>query len=101
MIRHSNKEKRLQWARSHLNDPFLDVIWTDETSVQFETYKRFCCRKRNQPLKVKPCSKHSIKVHVWAGINWRGRTEMVIFDGIMDANMYISILRHGLLPFIH
>ena len=34
LIRDMNKEKRLAWAREHLNDPFLDVVWTDETTVQ-------------------------------------------------------------------
>ena len=40
--------------------------------------------------------KHPVKVHVWAG----GRTGVCIFDGIMDAEMYVTILRHTLLPFL-
>ena len=37
---------------------------------------------------------------MWAGISWVGATEVVIFDGTMDAEGYIDILRTGLLPFI-
>ena len=33
--------KRLEWAREHLEDDFEDVLWTDETSVQLETRRRF------------------------------------------------------------
>jgi hypothetical protein len=37
---------------------------------------------------------------VWAGISKRGPTPVVIFEGIMAAEFYISILRTSLLPFI-
>ena len=46
-------------------------------------------------------AKHPTKVHVWGGISWRGKTEIVIFTGLMDAEGYIEILRKSLLPFIH
>ena len=100
LIRDANKTKRFQWAQAHQSDAFHDVIWTDESSIQLETHKRFCCRKENQPPKVKPRPKHPIKVHVWAGISWRGRTEMVIFEGIMEASLYTDILRRALIPFL-
>lgn len=57
LIRQKNKEKRLQWAREHLNeseDGFADVIWSDESSIQCETHKRYCYRKKNCPPKRKP-----------------------------------------------
>ena len=48
-----------------------------------------------------PCRpKHPVKVHVWAGISLRGRTGVCVFDGIMDASMYVSILRETLVPFL-
>ena len=31
-----------------MQDSFKDVIWTDECSVQLETHKRFCCRKKEK-----------------------------------------------------
>ena len=42
----------------------------------------------------------TLKVHVWAGISRRGPTPVVIFEGIMNAELYVSILRTGFLPFI-
>lgn len=44
--------------------------------------------------------KHPQKVHVWAGISIRGPTKICIFDGTMDAVLYVEILRTTLLPFI-
>ena len=57
LIRQKNKEKRLEWAQEYLNeseDGFNDVIWSDESSIQCETHKRFCYRKKNCPPKRKP-----------------------------------------------
>ena len=42
--------------------------------------------------------KHPVKMHIWAGISINGRTNLVMFDGIMDAQLYVRILREALLP---
>ena len=41
------------------------------------------------------------KVHVWAGISKRGRTTIIIFEGILDSNGFILLLKKGLIPFIN
>ena len=45
-------------------------------------------------------AKHPVKVHVWAGISLRGATEICIFDGTMDADLYCEIIQETLLPFL-
>ena len=41
--RHTNKEKQFQWANiDEAEDGFEDVIFTDESSVQLESHKRYC-----------------------------------------------------------
>ena len=104
LVRHANKFKRFQCAVKHLPEVlaggFDDVIYTDETTVQLESHRRHSYRKKGQPATLKPRPKHPIKVHVWAGISKRGPTPIVIFQGIMDATIYITILQAGLLPFI-
>ncbi len=57
-------------------------------------------QKKGERAVLKPCPKHQTKVHVWAGISKRGTTPIVIFEGTMDATLYITILEHGLTPFI-
>ena len=96
LIHAPNQVKRLEWARQNLN-----ATWSDETTVQLETHRRHCCRKKGQKPRYKPRPKHPVKVHVWAAISLRGPTEVCIFEGIMDANMYIQILQNYLLPFIN
>ena len=87
LIRQANKEKRLEWARTHLHDNLEDVLWTDESSVQlYSATKDFAAgRRASSPAHAKPHAKHPVKapVHVWAGIGWHGATEICIFDGIM------------------
>ena len=48
LIRAANREKRYRWALENLGAGFDDVIWSDETSVQMEPHRRFCCRKKGQ-----------------------------------------------------
>ena len=57
LIRDVHKEKRLVWAWRHLHEVatgFANVVWTDECTVQLETHRRFCCRKRHERPKNKP-----------------------------------------------
>lgn len=100
LIRPRNKEKRLQWAQTFLQDDFDNVIWSDETTVQLETHRRRCYRKEGEQPRPKPRPKHPTKVHVWAGISKKGATSVCIFEGIMEATLYCEILEQTLLPFI-
>lgn len=57
LIRNENKQKRLQWAQQYLTETatgFEDVIWTDETSVQLESHRRFAFQKQGERPKNKP-----------------------------------------------
>ena len=64
LIHQVNKEKRLLWAQQHTTEDFDDVIFTDETTVQLENHRRFCCRKEGERPKPKPRYRNSIKLHV-------------------------------------
>ncbi len=99
LIRDANKQKRLEWAVRNQHDRFEDVIFSDECSVHLETHRLRCYRKVGEKPRNKPRPKHPIKVHVWAGISMRGATEICIFTGIMDAELYVRILDECLLPF--
>ena len=105
LIRSENKHKRFQWVFKnfweHLNNGFENVIWSDETTVQLESHRRHSYRKKGEQPTLKPRPKHPVKVHVWAGISRRGPTSIVIFKGIMNADLYVTILQNGLLPFIN
>ena len=104
LIREANKMKRFQWAMRNLPElldgGFHDVIWSDETTVQLESHRRHSYRRKGESAVLKPRAKHPTKVHVWAGISKMGPTPVVIFEGIMDATLYIQILQQSLVPFI-
>ena len=54
LIRDANKVKRLDWVLKYQDETFDDVIWTDESSIQLENHRQFCCRKEGQRPKPKP-----------------------------------------------
>ena len=59
-----------------------------------------CHARTNQSSRLY-MPKHTVKVHVWAGISMRGRTGICNFDGIMNAKAYVTILSETFLPFLH
>ena len=54
LIREANKVKRVDWCTANGGNDFSDVIFTDECTVQLESHRRTCCRKKGQPPKPKP-----------------------------------------------
>ena len=102
LICDANKVKRLEFAHRVLesDDTFNNVIFSDECSISLQAYRRTCFRMVNEPTKWKLKPKHPIKVHVWGGISRSGATKICIFDGIMDADLFCSILETTLVPFI-
>ena len=59
LIRDVNKVKRLEWAKNYENissieNVFGNVVWTDESTIQMETHRRYCCRKKGTQPKPKP-----------------------------------------------
>ena len=100
LIRDANKQTWLDWALQYQNDRVDNVIFSDEASIQIETHRLRCYRKKGEKPKPKPRPKHPVKVHVWAGISKKGATSIAIFTGIMDAEFYVNILDRCLVPFI-
>ena len=79
---------------------FKDVVYRDKITVQIEGHRWRCCYKKGQKPWYKPKPKHPVKVHVWAGISHRGCTYLCIFEGKMNAPLFMSILHKSLEPFI-
>ncbi|CAB4007133.1 Transposable element Tcb2 transposase [Paramuricea clavata] len=102
LIREKNKVKRLVFCLKAMKekDSFENAIFSDETTVEIQQYTRYCFRKNGSLPKRKGRPKHPLKVHVWAGISYRGATKVCIFTGIMESIGYQTILERNLLPFI-
>lgn len=103
MIRDKNKEARLQFCKDLIttDDRFEDVIFSDETTLQLHDNKVGAYRRKESALPTNAKPKHPLKVHVWGAISKRGATQLVIFDGIMDAAFFVpEVLESTLKPFI-
>ena len=90
------------WCNEQLRskEEFLDVIFTDECTVQLEQHSRICFRKKLQPRALKQRAKHPIKIHIWGGISTKGATSLVMFTGIMNVECLGAVYEAGLVPFI-
>ena len=103
MIRESNQLKRLEFCNRLIdsNDALEDVIFTDETSVQLNQNVNVSYRKKSAARTMKPKPKHPLKVHVYGAISRRGPMNIVIFEGIMDAEFFTtSLIESNVVPFI-
>ena len=112
-IREANKIKRKDFTIQlrDSEDRFNDVIFTDESSFQLGNNRQIVISKIVCDSKGKivskdvpriPRLKHPVKVHVWGGISRNGATQLLVFNGIMDAEFYTNkILKETLLPAIN
>ena len=64
VVREANRIKRLEFAQSHqdLAVSSRGMIFTDETSCELQCHRLRCARKKGQPPKPKPRTKHPVKV---------------------------------------
>ena len=105
LISHKNVKHRLDWCIEKMNnkDTFRDVIFVDESTVEMCSSGRLFFYRNGSNLDrlpgKAPKPKHSYKVNVWGGISYQGRTDMCVFTGIMDSEIYQKILKDNLLPF--
>ena len=102
LIREPNRVKQLELSEKCLweNEHFNNVISTDKCSVLLENHSRPSFHHKWEQPKCKGKPKHLMRVHAWAGISKRGPTELMMFEGIVDAQFHVSeILNNGLLPF--
>lgn len=102
-IRKENVEKRKVWAEQVLEQMkdgyrFHDIIFTDECKIQLDRHGRKCHKRLGFKIKMKGRHKHPISVMVWAGISKKGPTDLIIFEGIMEADFFINTcMKQGLL----
>jgi len=94
MLTSAHKEKRVEWARQHLNDNWRNTLFTDETAFQLfrNTIERWYKGKRP----IRPMPKDRRKIFAWGGFCSKGKTSLYCFTQIMDASFYIQIIEDHL-----
>lgn len=105
LISHKNVKHRQNWCIEQLicREKFENVIFVDESTVEMCSAGRLFFHQNGSNLDrlpgKAPKPKHALKVNVWGGISYRGRTDVCIFTGIMDSEIYQQILEDNLIPF--
>ncbi|CAF1026667.1 unnamed protein product, partial [Brachionus calyciflorus] len=96
-----NKEIRLNFAKKNLNENHENFIFVDETSVWTFSNRSLQCRPKDCIPQANSYSKKAkLNLHVWAGISFRGVTDLVIFTNNLNRFGYKQLIKNHLIPFI-
>jgi transposase len=94
----NQKYYRLKWAKEHKKTNWDNIIFSDETSI----WKGVSNTKRwinsNDNNDYDKVVKYPLKRQVWGSISKLFPSQIYIFDGNMNAIMYLNILENKLLP---
>jgi hypothetical protein len=102
MIRNVNKEKRVTFCKQLVADSenFVDIIFTDECTVQLHDNKVVIYHLKDEVVPPIPKPKHPLRLHAWGGISRQGTTPLLIFDGILKSDFFVEkIVNQTFLPF--
>jgi len=92
MLTEAHKQRRVEWARQHLNDNWRKTLFSDETA--FQLYRNTVERWYKGVRPIRPMPKDRTKVFAWGGFCAIGKTSLFCFRRIMDAKFYVEILQN-------
>jgi transposase len=107
-ISHRNRQRRLKFAREHLNwtpKDWARVLWSDESKFQrFGSDGKTYVRRRPGEEFNSRCLRPTVKggggsVMVWGGFSRNGPGPIHQINGIMDRFVYLGILTDILEPY--
>lgn len=104
------RERRLNWARTHRNwtlQRWRGVLYSDESRICLDRPdRRLRVWRRRGERYSDPCILEQdrwggVSILVWGGITYHSRTPLVVIDGNLNAQRYITeVLEPTLLPFL-
>jgi DNA-directed RNA polymerase subunit F len=92
------KMARVKFAKKYKNMDWKNVIFSDESMFQTDHNVARAWMKKSHP-KLFPKRKFPLKMMVWAGVSYSGKTDLAFVDGRLNAAGYVDILKSHLLPF--
>ena len=77
MLTDIHKQKRVQWARQHLDDDWSNTLFSDETA--FQLYRNTIKRWYKGVRPICPLPKDCTKILAWGGFSLVGKTTLFCF----------------------
>jgi transposase len=94
MLTRLHKQKRIEWARNHMNDNWNRTVFSDETSFWLFSNTVEYWFKGKRPVRRIP--KDRTKINAWGGFCAQGKTSLYCFRENMTGPFYVDILRRHL-----
>ena len=98
----THKRGRLQFAKANTKKDWNNVVFSDEhTFKQFKggnPRHNFVWAKSVSEVPAKEVERWGLTVDAWGGFSSKGKTELALYEGTLDAHTYQDILQKKLLP---
>jgi transposase len=94
MLTSLHKQKRLEWAKNHLNDSWTNTFFSDETA--FQLFRNTVGQWYKGPRPVRRIPKDRRKILAWGGFCKKGKTDLFCFRETMTAEVYVDILEKNI-----
>lgn len=100
LLTDNHREKRLQWAKKHINFDWNKVVFTDESTFLLnQPVKKVWNFSRRK--KIIRTVKHPLKVHVWGCFSASGFGDLICFQRNLNADFMCTIYERGLLSSVN
>jgi transposase len=94
----TNKKKRLEYARAHLNENWKLVVFSDEKLFTLGETRNRVWIEKGRSIPVREVTKQNYSVMVWGAIWYQGRSTLSLTTHKLQSKQYCDILDEHLLP---
>lgn len=92
-----HKTNRLIYALENMDEDWQNIIFTDESWFELTDKHHIIWKRPHSPPILKETKQHEIKVMIWGGIWWTGRTKLCFIEGTVNSNKYQEIIKEYLI----
>jgi len=92
-------EKKLKWARENRNRSWDNIIFSDETTIRLNVYRKKVWHRAGRRVVVRTV-KHPAKLNIWGCMSSKGFGKIFTFTSNLDRFKMVEIYNKTLLPSI-